>query len=163
MNNRGVAIRYGDVAPEAKENFVPTASESQFDTLEQLQQYNLNFPNYELGHDDLDRRRTRRVHLHRNASAVVDDLDAAVLQQGHLHLGGVTRHRFVDGVVDDLPDAVMKAARAGRADVHARALADGLEALEHLDVFSGIGGFGLCQFNSLQHGKRATACGTLPS
>ena len=46
MNNRGVAIRYGDVAPEAKENFVPTASESQFDTLAQLQQYNLNFPNY---------------------------------------------------------------------------------------------------------------------
>lgn len=46
MTNRGVAIRYGDVAPEAKENFVPTASESQFNTLAQLQQYNLNFPNY---------------------------------------------------------------------------------------------------------------------
>lgn len=46
MNSKGVAIRYGDVAPEAKENFVPTASESQFDTLAQLQQYNLNFPNY---------------------------------------------------------------------------------------------------------------------
>lgn len=46
MNNKGVAIRYSDVAPEAKENFVPTASESQFDTLAQLQQYNLNFPNY---------------------------------------------------------------------------------------------------------------------
>ena len=46
MMNRGVAIRYGDVAPEAKENFVPTASESEFDTLAQLQQYNLNFPNY---------------------------------------------------------------------------------------------------------------------
>lgn len=46
MNNKGVAIRYGDVAPEAKENFLPTASESQFDTLAQLKQYNLNFPNY---------------------------------------------------------------------------------------------------------------------
>ena len=46
MNSRGVAIRYGDVAPEAKENFVPTASESRFDTLAQLQQYNLDFPNY---------------------------------------------------------------------------------------------------------------------
>ena len=46
MNNKGVAIRYGDVAPEAKENFVPTASESKFNTLAQLQQYNLNFPNY---------------------------------------------------------------------------------------------------------------------
>ena len=46
MNSKGVAIRYGDVAPEAKENFVPTASESEFNTLAQLQQYNLNFPNY---------------------------------------------------------------------------------------------------------------------
>ena len=46
MNNKGVEIRYGDVAPEAKENFVPTASESEFDTLAQLQQYNLGFPNY---------------------------------------------------------------------------------------------------------------------
>ena len=46
MNNKGVSIRYGDVAPEAKENFVPTASESEFNTLAQLQQYNLNFPNY---------------------------------------------------------------------------------------------------------------------
>ena len=46
MNNRGVAIRYGDVAPEAKENFIPTASESEFDTLAQLGHYNLDFPNY---------------------------------------------------------------------------------------------------------------------
>lgn len=46
MMNKGVAIQYGDVAPEAKENFVPKASESKFDTLGQLQKYNLNFPNY---------------------------------------------------------------------------------------------------------------------
>lgn len=46
MMNRGVSIRYGDVAPEAKENFVPIANESKFNTIAQLQQYNLNFPNY---------------------------------------------------------------------------------------------------------------------
>ena len=46
MNSRGVAIRYGDVAPEAKENFYPSASESKFNSLSQLQQYNLDFPNY---------------------------------------------------------------------------------------------------------------------
>ena len=46
MNNKGVTIRYGDVAPEAKENFYPESSEQAFDTLAQLQQYNLNFPNY---------------------------------------------------------------------------------------------------------------------
>src|SRR5919108_3466328 len=36
----------------------------------------------------------------------------------------------------------MKASGARRADVHARAQADGLEALEHGDVFSGVGRFG---------------------
>ena len=46
MMNKGVAIRYGDVAPEAKENFKPTSNSAKFDTLAQLQQYNLNFPNY---------------------------------------------------------------------------------------------------------------------
>ena len=45
MSN-GVEIRYGDIAPEAKENFIPSASESEFDTLAQLQQYNLSFSNY---------------------------------------------------------------------------------------------------------------------
>lgn len=46
MNTNGVAISYGDVAPDAKENFEPSASENQFDNLSQLQQYNLSFPNY---------------------------------------------------------------------------------------------------------------------
>ena len=48
MSNSGVMIRYGDVAPEAKENFTPDASESQFGESykTQLQQYNLEFPNY---------------------------------------------------------------------------------------------------------------------
>lgn len=47
MTNSGVAIRYGDVAPEAKENFTPSVSDkASFVDLSQLQRYNLNFPNY---------------------------------------------------------------------------------------------------------------------
>lgn len=47
MNNKGVAIKYGDVAPGAKENFDIKASDSTgFFYKAQLQQYNLNFPNY---------------------------------------------------------------------------------------------------------------------
>ena len=47
MNSSGVAVKYGDVAPEAKENFIPSASEKEdFVNLEQLGQYNLNFKNY---------------------------------------------------------------------------------------------------------------------
>ena len=42
----GLKIGYGDVAPEAKENFHPTVSEMEFDQSEKLTQYNLDFPNY---------------------------------------------------------------------------------------------------------------------
>jgi hypothetical protein len=45
--------------------------------------------------------------------------------------------RLVDGVVDHLVDHVVQArAVIGVADIHARALAHGVQALEHLD---GIG------------------------
>src|SRR5690606_36352773 len=57
----------------------------------------------QLGHDDLDGRRTGGVHLHGNAAAVVEHLHAAVGQQGDFNLGGVTRHRLIDRVVHDLP------------------------------------------------------------
>ena len=47
MSTKGVAIKYSDIAPDAKENFIPTVSEKEsFVNLSQLQQYNLNFPNY---------------------------------------------------------------------------------------------------------------------
>ncbi len=46
MIKKGVSIKYGNIAPGAKEGFVPTSSEKEFDTLFQLQRYNLNFPNY---------------------------------------------------------------------------------------------------------------------
>lgn len=42
---KGLRIKYGDIVPEAKENFKPTASESEFDTVSQLQRYYLQFPN----------------------------------------------------------------------------------------------------------------------
>ena len=41
-----LTIRYGDVAAGAKESFVPTTSQTQFNTLWQLNQYNLVFDNY---------------------------------------------------------------------------------------------------------------------
>src|SRR4029450_3202460 len=45
----------------------------------------------------------------------------------------VTGERLVDGVVHNLPDEVVQTTLAGRADVHARTLADRLEAFEHGD------------------------------
>ena len=61
-------------------------------------------------------------------SALISDVDA-VAEAGH---------RLVDGVVDDLVDEVVQAALVGAADVHAGAAADGLEALEDLDIGSSV-------------------------
>ena len=69
----------------------------------------------------------------RDAAAVVLDPHAAVGEQGHHDPVAVAGQGLVDGVVDDLPDQVVQTALAGRADVHAGALADRLEALEDLD------------------------------
>ncbi len=87
----------------------------------------------QLGHHDVDGRRTAGVHLDRDAAAVVDDLDAAVLEDPHVDLRRVSGHRLVDRVVDDLPDEVVQTALAGGADIHARTFADGLQTFENGD------------------------------
>jgi hypothetical protein len=52
---------------------------------------------------------------------------------------GAPRHGLVDRVVHDLEDEVVEAALAHVADVHVRALADGLEPLEDLDGLGAVG------------------------
>ena len=52
---------------------------------------------------------------------------------------GVACQGLVDGVVDDLVHQVVQAAFAGGSDVHARALADGFQALEDGDVRCAVG------------------------
>ena len=84
----------------------------------------------QLGHDHLDGRCTRGVHFYRNATAIIDDLDAAIFQQLDGNLVGVTGHGLINGVINDLPNEVVQAARTGRTNVHAGALTDGLEALQ---------------------------------
>ena len=80
------------------------------------------------------------VHVHRDAAAVVGDGHRrAVGVQRHGDRRGVAVHRLVDRVVEDLPDQVMEAGRADAADVHARPLADRLQAFENGDVFGGVG------------------------
>src|SRR3546814_561507 len=94
----------------------------------------------ELRERDLDARHLLRlVDVDGDAAAVVDHPAAAVGQQGDVDARGVAGHRLVDGVVDHLPHAVVQAGRAGGADVHARALANRVEALQYLDVVGRVG------------------------
>ncbi len=95
----------------------------------------------ELGHDDLGGRDAlARMDVGRNAAAVIGDGHGAVGVERDGHLGRVARQRLVDGVVDHLVDHVVQArAVVGVADIHARPLAHGIEALEDLDRFRAIG------------------------
>jgi hypothetical protein len=81
---------------------------------------------------------TRRVGVDRNAAAVVVDSAATVGHQGDDDPCAEARHRLVDGVVDDLPDQVMETGETRRTDVHARALADGVEPFQNLDVLGAV-------------------------
>jgi hypothetical protein len=97
----------------------------------------------QLGHDDLGRRDAfALVHVHRDAAAVVGDGAGAVGVEDHLHPGRPAGQGLVDGVVHHLIDHVVQAgAVVGVADVHARALAHRVQALENLDGFRAV--FGL--------------------
>ena len=89
----------------------------------------------ELGVDDLDARQALPGHdVDGDASAVVSDGGGVVGVQAHVDRVAVAFQGLVDRVVDDLPEAVHEAPVVGRADVHAGALAHGLEPLEDREV-----------------------------
>ena len=69
---------------------------------------------------------------------IVADRDAVVGVERDRDPVAVAGHGLVDGVVDDLVDAVVVAALEGVADVHGGALADGLHALEDLDLAGAV-------------------------
>ncbi len=92
----------------------------------------------EHGQDDFGRRSAARVLVDGNAAAVVDDGHRIVDVQRDVDLIAVAGERLVDRVVDDFVDEMVQALRAGRADVHRRALADRLEAFEDLDLVRAV-------------------------
>src|SRR5262249_34343989 len=92
------------------------------------------------GHHDLGRglALVLRMLVDGDAAAVVGAAPPAVGEQRDVDTRARPGHRLVDRVVDALPYKVVEPARPGRADVHARPFADGIEALENLDVFGGV-------------------------
>ncbi len=97
----------------------------------------------ELGHDDLGRRDAFAfVDVGGDAAAVVAHGAGAVRIEDDGHLPGMASQRLVDGIVDHLVHHVVEAgAVVGVADIHARPLADGVEALEDLDRIRVVAGF----------------------
>ena len=94
----------------------------------------------QLRHDDFGRGNAfALVDVDGNAAAIVAHGDRPVGIEDDLDRGRVTRKRFVDGVVDDFVHHVVQAAAiVGVADIHARPLADGIEALQNPDRFRAI-------------------------
>ena len=96
----------------------------------------------ELRQHDRQRRQILLGHeVDRDAVTPVPNRDGMVRMEDHLDALVASREGLVDGVVDDLVEEVMEAPLTRRADVHARAQPDRLEALENGDVFCCIGGF----------------------
>ena len=87
------------------------------------------------GHDDLDGGFVLGgVLIHGNTATVILDAHRAIGLDGHVDFGGVTGERFVHGVINDLVDQVVQTALGGRADVHAGAFTNRLQAFQHGDV-----------------------------
>jgi hypothetical protein len=96
----------------------------------------------ERGHHELDAGQAAvLVDVDRDAAAVVADADGAVDVDRDVDLGAVAGEMLVDRVVEHLGNAVVQGAFIGAADIHARLLADRLEALE-LPEFIGVVGLG---------------------
>jgi len=88
------------------------------------------------GHDHLGcRAPLLRMQVDRDTAPVIGHRDRFVGVDGDGDPAAVPGQRLVDGVVDHLEDHVVQAgAVIGVANVHARALAHGIESLEDLDV-----------------------------
>ena len=89
----------------------------------------------EVGQHELNGRNLPlRVHVDRNAAAIVADGTRAVGVDGHIDVRAETGQMFVDRVVEDLVNAVMQAAFVGVADVHPRPLAHRFQTLKLVDL-----------------------------
>ncbi len=104
------------------------------------------------GHHHFERRAVLGgMHPDGDAASVVGHLHRPILVDDGLDPVAIARHRLVDGVVDDLVDEMVQAAHAHVADVHGRALSDGLHAFQHLNVRRAI--LGTVLLNLIAHSR----------
>src|SRR5262245_25842642 len=96
----------------------------------------------ELGHDDFSGRYTlRRMDVGRDAAPIVGDGAGTVRVEGNGNQRGMTGQRLIDRIVHHFVDHMVQARAIVRvADIHARPLADGIEALQDLDGLCAVFG-----------------------
>src|SRR5690606_25797808 len=76
-----------------------------------------------------------RMNVDRNATAIVGNPDRFISVNDDPNFGTVAGQRFIDGVVDHLEHhMVQTCAIVGIADIHAGALAYGVQAFEYFDA-----------------------------
>ena len=87
------------------------------------------------GHNDLKGRTLLLLmHVHRNASSVIDHLDGVTGKDIDLDVVAIAGQGFIDTVIDHLAHEVMQTLHAGIANIHGRTLAHGFQTFEDLDV-----------------------------
>ena len=72
------------------------------------------------------------LNINGDAAAVIGDGNDVARLYDYLDTVAVACKRLIDGVIDNFIHKVVQTRRRGRADVHARALSDCLQTLEHL-------------------------------
>ena len=89
----------------------------------------------QIGQHQLDRRHLPfRMHVDRNAAAVVAHRNRSIDMNRHFNLVAKTGEMFVDRIIENLENHVVQTALIRVADVHARALSDCFEAFQFVDL-----------------------------
>ena len=84
---------------------------------------------------------SRGMDVGRDAAAVVADREEPSALSVTVTSVAIAGQRLVDGIVDNLVNHVMEAGTIiGVADIHARPLADGVEAFQNLDGIGTVAG-----------------------
>ena len=76
--------------------------------------------------------------INRDATPIVTHGEPVALLDRDLDKAGVAGHRLVHRIVENFRRKVMQRRFVGAADIHCRALANGLQPFQHLDIFGGV-------------------------
>ena len=83
-----------------------------------------------------------RMHVNRNAAAVVNDRHTVIDMDADVDLVAVTYQSLIDGVIHNLVDQVVQPSLGGVANIHSGSFSHRLEAFENFNIIGFIVGLG---------------------